>query len=169
MQELLSIEFGVLREQYKLGDAQAAQLQATLEVARRLLLPSDEQLHQIISPGDAADLLRSEMEFLDHEEMRVLLLDTKHGVLANQLLYQGTVDSSVLRAAEIFRSAVTRKCPKVLIAHNHPTGDPEPSQEDIKITEQLVAAGSLLDVDLVDHIIIGNNRRFVSLKERLRW
>ncbi len=97
MQELLSVEFGVLREQYKLGDAQAAQLQATLEVARRLLLPSDEKLHQIRTPGDAADLLRSEMEFLDHEEMRVLLLDTKHGVLANQLLYQGTVDSSVVR------------------------------------------------------------------------
>src|SRR5260221_3510285 len=148
MQELLSVEFGVLREQYKLGDAQAAQLQATLEVARRLLLPSDEKLHQIRTPGDAADLLRSEMEFLDHEEMRVLLLDTKHGVLANQLLYRGTVDSSVLRAAEIFRPAVTRNCPKVIIAQTHPSGDPEASQEDIKVTEQLVEAGSLLDVEL---------------------
>jgi DNA repair protein RadC len=77
------------------------------------------------------------MEFLGHEEMRVLLLDTKHAVLANQLLYPGTVDSSVLRAAEIFRPVVTRKCPKVLIAHNHPSGDPEPSQEDIKVTENL--------------------------------
>src|SRR3981081_2908638 len=80
-----------------------------------------------VGAGDAADVVRPAMEFLDHEEMRVLLLDTKHGVLANQLLYQGTVDSSVLRTAEIFRPAVTRKCPKVLIAHNHPSGDSEPS------------------------------------------
>src|SRR5437762_12727488 len=82
--------------------------------------------------------------------------------------YQGTVNSSVLRAAEIFRPAVIRNCPGVIVCHNHPSGDPTPSPEDIAVTEQLVEAGKVLDIDLLDHLVIGNHR-FVSLKERLRW
>ncbi len=110
-----------------------------------------------------------EMAYLDHEEMRVLVLDTKNYVVVNMLLYQGTVNSSVLRAAEIFRLAVTRKCPGVLIAHNHPSGDPTPSPEDIAVTEQLVQASQVLDIEFVDHLVIGKNDRFISLKEKLRW
>src|SRR5436305_10162991 len=110
-----------------------------------------------------------EMAHLDHEEMRVMVLDTRNSVVANLLLYQGTVNSSVLRASEIFRPAVTRKCPGIIICHNHPSGDPTPSPEDIAVTEQLVHAGNVLDVDLIDHLVIGQNNRFVSLKEQLRW
>ena len=109
------------------------------------------------------------MEYLDHEEMRVVLLDIKNGVMANIPMYKGTIASSVLRAAEIFRPAVTRNSPGVIVCHNHPSGDPTPSPEDIQVTEQLVEAGRLLDIELVDHIIIGNNQRVVSLRERLRW
>ena len=169
VQQLLSIEFGELSTQYELGTAKAAQMQALLEVSRRLTMPQTEEKHTIRSPFDAAMLLIPEMEHLDHEELRVLVLDTKNGVMANILLYQGTVNSSVLRSGEIFRPAVTRKSPGIIIAHNHPSGNPEPSPEDIEITKQLVEAGKVLEVELLDHLIIGHNNRFISLKEKLKW
>ena len=169
MQELLTVDYGVLQEQYQLGEAKAAQLQAMLEVGRRLLIPSDRQEYTIRAPADAANVLRPEMEFLDHEEMRILVLDTKNHIVANLLLYQGTVNSSVLRAAEIFRPAVIRKCPNVLLCHNHPSGDPTPSEEDLEATRHIVDAGKILDVDVVDHLIIGKNHSFVSLREKMPW
>src|SRR5437763_2268539 len=169
VQQLLHIDFGELCQQYGLGEAKAAQLQAVLEVARRLTIPRDEEKYTIKSPLDAANLVRPEMEFLDHEELRVLVLDTKNQVDANLLLYQGTINSSVLRVAEIFRPAITRNAPGIIMCHNHPSGDPTPSPEDITTTEQVIEAGKFLEIDLLDHIIIGKNPRFVSLKERLRW
>ena len=169
LQELLRIDFGELSTTHQLGDAKAAQLQAVVELARRLTLPSDTKRYQILSPADAANLVRAEMSFLDHEELRVLYLDTKHRVVANIRLYQGTLNSSVLRAAEIFKPAVTRNCAGILICHNHPSGDPHPSPEDEEVTLQLVAVAKLFDIDLVDHVIIGSNHRFYSLKEQLRW
>ncbi len=169
VRQLLSVDFGELCRQYGFGEAKAAQLQAMLEVARRLTLPSENEKYIIKSPADAAALVRAEMEFLDHEQLRVLVLNTKNQVEANLLLYQGTINSSVLRAAEIFRPAVTRNCPNIIICHNHPSGDPTPSQEDIAVTEQLIEAGKVLDVELLDHLVIGHHNRFISLKERLRW
>ena len=100
--------------------------------------------------------------------MRILILDTKNQVIENIQRYQGTVNSSVLRAAEVYRPAILRNRPGVIICHNHPSGDPTPSPEDIAVTQQLVQAGQQLDIELVDHLIIGNHR-FVSLKERLNW
>src|SRR5947209_19271466 len=100
--------------------------------------------------------------------MRMLLLDTKNHVQANLLLYQGTVNSSVLRGGEILRAAVARNSPGILVCHNHPSGDPTPSPEDILVTEQLVEAGKVLDIEVVDHLVIGKNR-FASLRERLHW
>ncbi len=125
--QLLNIDLGELSQEHGLGETKAAQLQAMLEFLRRLLLPSDTEKHQILSPADAASLVRPEMEFLDHEQLRVLFLDAKNRVEANHLLYQGTINSSVLRAAEIFRPAVTRKLPSIIICHIHPSGDPTPS------------------------------------------
>jgi DNA repair protein RadC len=105
---------------------------------------------------------------LDTEQMRVLLLDAKSQLVEKVSLYQGTANSSVLRAAEVFRLAIIRNCPGLILCHNHPSGDPTPSPEDIEATKQLVAAGRILDIELVDHLIIGH-QRFVSLKEHLRW
>ena len=169
LQELLRIDFGELSKTHLLGDAKAAQLQAVLELARRLTLPADTERYQIRSPADAATLVRADMSYLDQEEMRVLCLDTKNHVVANIRLYQGTINSSVVRAAEIFRPAVTRNCPGILICHNHPSGDPTPSPEDEQVTRQLVEVAKLFDIDLIDHVIIGSNHRFSSLKEQLRW
>ena len=165
---LMRAEFSELCTEHGLGEAKASQLKAALEMGRRLGMLQDNEKYQIKSPADAANLVMPEMMYLDHEQMRILVLDTKNQVMENVSRYQGTVNSSVLRAAEIYRQAIIRNCPAVIICHNHPSGDPTPSPEDIQVTEQLVEAGKLLDIELVDHLVIGSHR-FVSLKERLRW
>ena len=151
-----------------LTKAKARLFKVVCELAVRLSLSDPGEHQQIVSPNDAAALLQPFMAHLDHEELRVLVLDTKNRVVANILLYQGTVNSSVLRASEIFRQAVVRNCPGIIVAHNHPSSDPTPSPEDIEVTKQLLEAGRLLDIELLDHIIIGNPR-FTSLKERIMW
>lgn len=148
--------------------ARARLFKVVCELAVRLSLSDPGEHQQIVSPNDAAALLQPFMAHLDHEELRVLVLDTKNRVMANILLYQGTVNSSVLRASEVFRQAVVRNCPGIIVAHNHPSSDPTPSPEDIEVTKQLLEAGRLLDIELLDHIIIGNPR-FTSLKERMMW
>lgn len=165
---LMRAELGELCSEYGLGEAKAAQLKAALEMGRRLGVSQDNEKYQIKSPADAANLVMMEMTYLDHEQLRILVLDTKNQVVENINRYQGTVNSSVLRASEIYRPAIIRNCPGVLICHNHPSGDPTPSPEDIQVTQQLVEAGKLLDIELVDHLVIGSHR-FVSLKERLKW
>src|SRR5260370_21462988 len=100
--------------------------------------------------------------------MRILLLDAKSRRVEKVSLYQAPANSAVLRAAEIFRPAIIRTCPGLILCHNHPSGDPTPSPEDIKATRQLVEAGRILDIELVDHLVIGH-QRFVSLKEHLKW
>ena len=105
------------------------------------------------------------MAYLPQEQLRVLCLDTKNFVVHQQMVYQGTVNSSVVRVAEVFRPAVTRNCPSIVVVHNHPSGDPTPSPEDVRTTEQLRKAGEYLDIELLDHLVIGQGR-FVSLKER---
>ncbi len=165
---LMRAEFGEFCNEYGLGEAKASQLKAALEIGRRLGMMQADEKYQIKSPADAANLVMMEMTYLDHEQMRILILDTKNQVVENISRYRGTVNSSVLRAAEVFRPAITRNCPGVIICHNHPSGDPTPSPEDVAVTEQLVQAGKVLDIELVDHLVIGNHR-FVSLKERLRW
>jgi DNA repair protein RadC len=165
---LMRAEFSELCNEHGLGEAKAAQLKAALEIGRRMGTLQNEERYQIRSSADAANLVMQDMMYLDHEQMRILVLDTKNQVIENISRYQGTVNSSVLRTAEIFRAAVIRNCPGVIVCHNHPSGDPSPSPEDIAVTKQLIAAGIHLDIELLDHIIIGNNR-FISLKERLRW
>ena len=165
---LARISFAELCSEHGVGEAKAAQLLAALEIGKRLSRVTSEEKYQIRSADDAARLIKMDMMYLTHEEMRILVLDTKNNVVENIARYKGTVNSSVLRAAEVYRAAVIRNCPSVIIAHNHPSGDPTPSPEDIEVTRQLVEAGRLLDIELLDHLIIGNPRH-VSLKERLHW
>lgn len=165
---LARLDFSELCQVHGLGEAKTAQLKAALELAKRLGREQLDEKYQIKNPRDAANLVMVEMTHLDHEQMRILVLDTKNQVVENINRYQGTVNSSVLRVAEIFRPAITRNCPALIVCHNHPSGDPTPSPEDISVTEQLVKAGKVLEIELVDHLIIGN-QKFVSLKEKLRW
>jgi len=165
---LLRADFSELCREHGLGEAKCSQIKAALELGKRLGQLSSEEKYQIKSPQDVANLVMVEMMHLDYEVMKILVLDTKNQVVENINRYQGTVNSSVLRVAEIFRPAVTRNCPAVLVCHNHPSGDCSPSPEDISVTEQMVEAGRLLDIELIDHIIIGG-QSYISLKEQLRW
>src|SRR5258708_2487176 len=165
---LVRADFRELCAEHGMGEAKSAQVKAALEIGRRLALVQADTRYKISTPADAANLVMLDLAYLDTEQMRILLLDAKSQLVEKASLYQGTANSSVLRAAEIFRPAIIRNCPGLILCHNHPSGDPTPSQEDIEATRQLVEAGRILDIELVDHIIIGH-QRFVSLKEHLRW
>jgi DNA repair protein RadC len=154
--------------EHGIGEAKAAQVKAALEIGRRLALVQADTRYKIRTPADAANLVMLDLAYLDTEQMRILLLDAKGQLVEKVSLYQGTANSSVLRASEVFRPAIIRNCPGLILCHNHPSGDPAPSPEDIASTRQLVEAGRILDIELVDHIIIGH-QRFASLKEHLRW
>jgi DNA repair protein RadC len=151
-----------------LGPAKCAQLKAALELGKRLCMAHPEKRFPIRNADEAANVVRGNMMFLDHEEMHIMILDTKNNLVEYIKRYKGTVNSSVLRAAEVLRPAIVRNCPNVIICHNHPSGDPTPSPEDREVTEQLVAAARLLDIELLDHLIIGNPR-YVSLKQLMNW
>ena len=120
---------------------------------------------QIRSPQDIADLPAPEMEMLPQEQMRVVLMDRRNRVVDIVMVYQGSVSTAVVRMAELFRDAIVASAPALILAHNHPSGDPEPSPEDVQMTSDAVQAAKLLGIDLLDHIVIGQGR-FVSLKER---
>jgi DNA repair protein RadC len=162
---LLGVELDVLRAERGLGTAKAITLKAALEVGRRLTLLDSTERPQILGPGDVATLLALDVGFQSQEQFRVLCLDQKSHVVSQHTVYQGTVNASVVRAAEVFRPAVSRNCPAIIVVHNHPSGDPTPSPEDIRTTEQLRRAGEALEIELLDHVILGQ-QRYVSLKER---
>ncbi len=154
-----------LRDYHGLGEAKICQLKAALELGRRILAEHPEERLQIRGPHDVASLLQIQMAALEQESLRVILLDNKNRVVAVQEVYKGNVGSSVVRMAELFRDAVQRTCPSIIIVHNHPSGDPTPSSDDVRVTEQAILAGKQLDIEVLDHIVIGRGR-CVSLKEQ---
>jgi DNA repair protein RadC len=127
---LVRADFQELCAEHGMGEAKSAQVKATLELGRRLALVQMDERYQITTPQDAANLVMMDMAYLDAEQTRVLLLDAKGQLVEKVSLYQGTANSSVLRAAEVFRPAVIRKCPGLILCHNHPSGDPTPSPKD---------------------------------------
>jgi DNA repair protein RadC len=147
------------------GDAKAAEIKAALEIGRRLVASAPEERPKVSTPDDAFHLLKSEMMFLDQEHLRLILLDTRNRVLRTPTIYVGSLNTSVIRVGELFRAAIRENSAALIVTHNHPSGDPSPSPEDINVTRQIVQAGKLLDVDVLDHVIIGRSR-FVSLKQR---
>jgi DNA repair protein RadC len=148
------------------GEAKACQVIAALELGRRLAVSlSSEERPQVASPDQVAALVQTEMSLLPQESLRVVLLNTKNYVVAIREVYRGSVNSAQVRVAEVFREAVRETCPAIIVVHNHPSGDPTPSPEDIAVTRDLVAAGDLLDIEVLDHIVVGGGR-FVSLKRQ---
>ncbi len=148
-----------------IGPAKAAEIKAALEMGRRMMAATPAERSKVSSPADAANLLMSDMMLLEQEHLRVILLNTRNEVLGMPTIYQGSLNTSVVRVAELFKEAIRANAAAVIVAHNHPSGDPTPSPEDISVTRQLVKAGGLLDITVLDHVIIGH-RRYVSLKER---
>lgn len=157
--------FEELCNQHGIGEAKAAQIKAAIELGRRLALESPEERPVINSPADAAALVQYEMAALEQEHLRVMLLDTRNHVLDLVEVYKGSVNSSQVRVGEIFKVAVRRNATALIVVHNHPSGDPTPSPDDVAVTRAIVQAGKLLDVDVLDHLVIGQGR-WVSLKER---
>lgn len=162
---LARASFAELQAEKGLGTAKTAQLKAALELGRRMLLASPEDRFIVRSPADVAQLLMAEMAHLEQEHFRTLYLDTRNRLLGSDTLYVGSLNASHIRVGEVFREAVKRNCASLIVAHNHPSGDPTPSPEDVEVTRQLVAAGNLLGIEVLDHLIIGQ-QRFVSLRER---
>ncbi len=156
---------GDLTEVRGISTAKIAQLKAALELGRRLLLSSPDARPQITSPTDAANLLMLEMSGLEQENLRTLLLDTKNRVLKSHTVYVGNVNASIIRISEVFREAVKENATAIIVAHNHPSGDPTPSPEDVQVTRSIVEAGILLSIEVLDHLVIGHHC-FVSMKER---
>ena len=148
-----------------IGTAKAAQIKAAIELGRRISDTSSQDRPSIHSPADAAALVMYEMSALEQEEVRVALLDTRNKVLSVEMVYRGSIDSSQVRIAEMFKFAIRKNAKSIIVFHNHPSGDPSPSPDDIALTRDLIRAGDLLGLQLLDHIVIGRGN-FVSLKER---
>lgn len=157
--------FDEVCNQRGLGPAKAAQIKAAIELGRRLNLESPDELPSIHSPADAAAMLQYEMSALEQEELRVMLLDTRNHVLNTYTIYRGSLNTSQVRVGELFKNAIRRSAAAIIVIHNHPSGDPTPSPDDVAVTRAIVEAGKLLDIDVLDHLIIGHGR-YVSLKER---
>lgn len=162
---LSKASFSELSSVKGVGPAKAAETKAALELGARLYSLQPEQRVIIKSPQDIANLLMGEMGFLDQEELRVVLLNTKNQVIAIPSVYKGSVNTSLIRVAELFREAIRQNCPALAVVHNHPSGDPTPSEDDIRVTKQIVVAGKSLDIEVLDHLII-SQQKYVSLKEK---
>lgn len=147
-----------------IGPAKALELQASLELGRRVARSRLPEAALIAGPQDAADLLMEELRRLREEHFVVLFLNTKNRVIGRQTLSIGSLNASIVHPREVFRAAIRRSSASILCAHNHPSGDPTPSPEDKQLTRRLAEAGELVGIELLDHIVIGDNR-FVSLKE----
>jgi DNA repair protein RadC len=158
--------FGELSKVRGMGKAKASQLMAAIELGNRIASTPPDERQPIASPSDAANLLMYRMAALDQEYLFVILLDTRNRVIGNPLeVYHGSLNTSLIRVGEVFREAIRVNAAGLIVAHNHPSGDPSPSPEDVAVTRALVEAGKLLDIDVLDHLVFGRYR-FVSLKER---
>ncbi|NJD10497.1 MAG: JAB domain-containing protein [Gemmatimonadetes bacterium] len=161
LRRLASLGHGRLEEVPGVGPAVAARVAAALELGRRLAREGPVERVRIKGPGAVYALCAPGLRDLLQEEFRVLLLNTQHAVLRELLVTRGTLDSSVVHPREVFRAAVSEGASALLLVHNHPSGDPTPSPEDREVTRQLAAAGALLGIPIVDHVVIGD-ARYVS-------
>lgn len=147
-----------------IGPAKIAQLRAALELGRRLAQAEADRRPAIRGPKDLVPLLMGEMRYLDREQFRAALLDIKHRLIALVLISVGHLNGSLVHPRELFKEAIRRSSAAMILAHNHPSGDPTPSSEDRALTRRLIEAGQILGIDVLDHVIIGDNT-YVSMKE----
>jgi DNA repair protein RadC len=152
-------------QQRGVGPAKAAQIKAAIELGGRMSRAKPLVRDTIHSPADVFDRVGFEMSALDQEHLRVLDLDTRNRIIHEHNLYIGSLNSSTVRVAELFRSAIQRNAASIIIVHNHPSGDPSPSPEDVTLTRTVIQSGKLLDIPLLDHVVIGQGK-FISMKEK---
>jgi DNA repair protein RadC len=147
------------------GEVKAIQIAAAIELGKRLAVLSEDEKPVIRSPQDVSNLLMPELRDAKKEHLKSLILSTKNQVLKIHTVSIGILDSSLVHPREVFKDAIAASAAAIIVAHNHPSGDPTPSAEDRRITQRLAEAGQILGIELLDHVILGDNR-FVSLKER---
>jgi DNA repair protein RadC len=149
-----------------IGRVKAIQIMAVLELSKRISSSNalDDKI-SVKSPGDVSKLLMESMRYLKKEVFKLLMLDTKNHIIRQVDVSVGSLNSSIVHPREVFNPAIKACCSSVLLVHNHPSGDPEPSSEDVETTRRLVAAGDILGIKILDHIIIGDGR-IISFKER---
>src|SRR4051812_8085920 len=162
---LARVRFDDLRRIPGIGAARAAQIVAAVELGRRTLTRAGRERIQITSPRVLAEMLLPQYGNRAVEQFGIVLLDTKHRVLRTTVVTVGTVDASIVHPREIFREAASAGAAAIALFHNHPSGDPEPSPDDVVLTRRLVAAGVLMGIDVVDHVILAD-ARYCSLRER---
>ncbi|MEI2462669.1 RadC family protein [Niallia taxi] len=148
-----------------IGTAKGLQLLAALELGGRVTKLAFKDRYTIRSPEDAAKYLMDEMRFLSQEHFICLYLNTKNIVMHKQTIFIGSLNASIVHPREVYKEAIKRSAASVICLHNHPSGDPSPSREDVEVTKRLAESGKIIGIDLLDHIIIGENK-FVSLKEK---
>lgn len=148
-----------------IGNAKGVVILAALELGRRIQQYKPEEYFFVRSPEDGADYVMEEMRSLNQEHLVVLFLNTKNQIIHRQTIFVGSLNASIVHPREIFREALKRSAASIICAHNHPSGDPAPSQEDIHVTRRLVEAGKIMGIELLDHLVIGNHS-FTSLKEK---
>ncbi|HEY1327390.1 MAG TPA: DNA repair protein RadC [Casimicrobiaceae bacterium] len=153
-----------LRQVPGIGAARAAQLVAAIEAGRRTLVRGRRERLQIANARDAADLLLPQFGSRSVEHFGVVLLDTKHRVLRVTLLSVGTLDASIVHPREVFREATRGGAAAIVVFHNHPSGDPTPSDDDVTLTWRLVRAGELMGIAVLDHVILAETR-YCSLRD----
>lgn len=156
--------FTELRAEKHVGDAKAAQMMAALELGKRVVSSQPDQRTVVRSPEDVYALVGAEMALAEQEHMKVVLLNVRNQVLSVKDVYKGSVHSAVVRVAELFRDAVREGCSNLVMVHNHPSGDPSPSPDDVALTKQVHEAGRMLGIDVLDHVIIGR-RGHASLRD----
>jgi DNA repair protein RadC len=154
-----------LCNQVGLGPAKAVQLKAAFELGRRLGELQPEERPQVRSPGDLAPHMIRRMGHLEQEHLTVVLLNTKNRVLAEEEVCRGSLNTAAVRVGEIYREPIRQNAAAIILVHNHPSGDPTPSPEDVRLTVAAREAGELLDIELLDHVVVGR-QQYVSLRER---
>ena len=148
-----------------IGVAKASQLRAVIELSKRLHIANSDVKKVIKNPQNVVGILMPELRFLKHEVFGVVLLDTKNQVISTPRISKGGLSSSIVHPREVFKEAIRRSSAAIILYHNHPSGKPEPSQEDIKITNRLIKAGKLIGIEVLDHVVIGDNV-YISMKEK---
>lgn len=144
--------------------AKAARIKAAIELGQRMARVTNEDKTMVKCPGDVADIVMEEMRNLDREHFRVVHLNTKHHVIDIETISVGSLNSSLVHPREVFKNAIKRSSAALILVHNHPSGDTAPSNEDIDITKRLVEAGTLIGIEVLDHVVIGKGN-FCSLRE----
>ncbi|WP_058485499.1 RadC family protein [Defluviitalea phaphyphila] len=148
-----------------IGKVKALQIKAVLELSKRISKRQGMLKYKINSPKSIASIYMEEMRYLKQEYFKIVILNTKNQIIGDKNITKGSINSSIVHPREIFKYAIKKSATSIIMIHNHPSGDPNPSKEDIQVTKRIVDGGELLGINILDHIIIGDGI-YISLKEK---